>query len=102
MRDLCPTKTSGNQSLPPPNGDCDSSFEFIGMEFLGPIKPESPNGNKHVLVMTDAFSKWTEVIALPDQTAEKLVEPRWIKSFSIMGRRKLLLQIEGRISRLAY
>jgi hypothetical protein len=72
------------------------------MEFLGPIKPESPNGNKHVLVMTDAFSKWTEVIALPDQTAEKLVEPRWIKSFSIMGHRKLLLQIEGQISRPFY
>ena len=45
-------------------------FEVIGMDFLGPIKPESSNGNKHVLVMTDAFSKWTEVVALPDQTAE--------------------------------
>jgi transposase InsO family protein len=45
-------------------------FEVIGMDFLGPIKPESLNGNKHVLVITDAFSKWTEVVALPDQTAE--------------------------------
>ena len=40
------------------------------MDFLGPIKPESSKGNKYVLVMTDAFSKWTDVVALPDQTAE--------------------------------
>jgi len=45
-------------------------FEVIGMDFLGPIKPESNNGNKYVLVMTDAFSKWTEVVALPNQTAK--------------------------------
>ena len=45
-------------------------FEVIGMHFLGPIKPESTNGNKYILVMTDAFSKWTEVVALPNQTAE--------------------------------
>jgi hypothetical protein len=31
-------------------------FEVIGIDFLGPIKPESLNGNKYVLVMTDAFS----------------------------------------------
>ena len=45
-------------------------FKVIGMDFLGPIKPESTNGNKHVLVMADAFSKWTEVVTLPNQTAE--------------------------------
>ena len=45
-------------------------FEVIGMDFLGPIKPESLSGNKYVLVMTDSFSKWTEVVALPNQTAE--------------------------------
>jgi hypothetical protein len=31
-------------------------FEVIGKDFLGPNKPESLNGNKYVLVMTDAFS----------------------------------------------
>jgi len=45
-------------------------FEVIGMDFLGPIKPESINGNKYILVMTNAFYKWTEVVALPNQTAE--------------------------------
>ena len=31
-------------------------FEAIGMDFLVSIKPKSLNGNKYVLVMTDAFS----------------------------------------------
>lgn len=45
-------------------------FQVIGMDFLGPIKPESPNGNKFIMVMTDYFSKWVEAVALPDQKAQ--------------------------------
>ncbi len=43
--------------------------EAIGMDFLGPISPISLAGNKYVLVMTDYFTKWVEVVALPDETA---------------------------------
>ena len=43
--------------------------EVIGMDFLGPIRPSSIGGNNYVLVMTDYFTKWVEVAALPDTTA---------------------------------
>ena len=47
-------------------------FQVIGMDFLGPIKPQSPNGNKFIMVMTDYFSKWVEAVALPDQKAQTI------------------------------
>ena len=70
MRYLYPTKTGGYESFSTPVEIATAPFEVIGMDSLGPIKPESLNGDKHVLVMTDAFSKWTEVVALLNQTAE--------------------------------
>ena len=45
-------------------------FQVIGMEFLGPIKPQSLNGNTFIMVMTDYFSKWVEADSLPDQKAQ--------------------------------
>ena len=44
-------------------------FEVLGLDFLGPIRPGSIAGNNHILVITDYFTKWVEVIPLPDQTA---------------------------------
>jgi hypothetical protein len=44
-------------------------FEVLGLDFLGPIQPASLEGNNYVLVITDYFTKWVEVIPLPDQTA---------------------------------
>ena len=49
-------------------------FQVIGMDFLGPIRPASPNGNIYVMVMTDYFSKWVEAVALPNETAETTVD----------------------------
>ena len=70
-------------------------FEVIGMDFLGPIKPESTNGNKHVLVMTDAFSKWTEVVALPDQTAETTCRALMDKIILYHGPPKIIVTDRG-------
>ena len=39
------------------------------LDILGPF-PTSESGNKYVLVMVDQFTKWTELKALPNQTAE--------------------------------
>ena len=44
-------------------------FEVLGMDFLGPIKPNSLQGNNYILVITDYFTKWIEVILLPNCTA---------------------------------
>ena len=45
-------------------------FDVVGMDFMGPFKPPSTHGNKYIMVVTDYFSKYVEVKALPDQTAE--------------------------------
>ncbi|KZS19984.1 Uncharacterized protein APZ42_013448 [Daphnia magna] len=45
------------------------SFEVLGLDFIGPIQPQSLQGNNHILVITDNFTKWVEVILLADQTA---------------------------------
>jgi transposase InsO family protein len=36
---------------------------------MGPIKPHSPLGNCHILVITDYFTKWIEVVPLANTTA---------------------------------
>ena len=45
----------------------------IGTDILGPL-PETPRGNKYILVVTDYFTKWVEVFAVPDQTAVTCAE----------------------------
>ena len=42
-------------------------FHHISIDFMGPL-PLS-NGNQHILLIGDHFSKWYEAIPLPDQTA---------------------------------
>ena len=57
-------------------------FHHIGIDFMGPL-PLS-NGNKHILVIGDHFTKWYEAIPLPNQTAittaNALVD-HWISRF---------------------
>ena len=45
-------------------------FQVIGMDFLRPTNPPSPNGNRFIMVITDYFSKWVEAVALPNQKAK--------------------------------
>ena len=42
-------------------------FHHIGIDFMGPL-PLS-NGNKHILVIGDHFTKWYEALPLLDHTA---------------------------------
>jgi hypothetical protein len=44
-------------------------MDHIATDLFGPL-PESRNGNKYILLLTDLFSKWTEIIAIPNTTAE--------------------------------
>ena len=43
------------------------------MDILGPL-PQTPRGNRFVLVVTDYFSKWTELYAIPNQEATTVAE----------------------------
>jgi hypothetical protein len=49
------------------------------------VPRRSNEGNKYVLVMTDAFSKWTELVAIPDKEALTVASAffsRWICRWS--------------------
>uniref|UniRef100_A0A5S6Q9H7 RNA-directed DNA polymerase n=1 Tax=Trichuris muris TaxID=70415 RepID=A0A5S6Q9H7_TRIMR len=55
------------QSIIPPS----APFEIWGIDHLGPF-PFSRRGNRHVIVCVDYLTKWVELKAVPDTTAEKV------------------------------
>ncbi|KFD60016.1 hypothetical protein M514_27800, partial [Trichuris suis] len=48
-------------------------FEVLGIDHLGPF-PLSKRGNRHVIVCVDYLTKWVELEAVPDTTAERVRE----------------------------
>jgi hypothetical protein len=44
-------------------------WDVLATDYMGPF-PETPRKNKYILVLTDHFTKYVEVLAVPDQTAE--------------------------------
>ena len=46
-------------------------WERAAMDVAGPF-PTTATGNKYILVVQDYFTKWVEVFAMPDQTAETI------------------------------
>ena len=58
--------------------------QIVAMDFVGPLV-ESSQGNLHMLVVTDAFSKFAEVIPLPNQSAEVTANALWFQYFSRHG-----------------
>ena len=50
------------------------------MNLFGPLRCRSASGKKYILVITDAFSKYTELSAIPDKSANTVA-----RSFSNAG-----------------
>ena len=42
------------------------------MDLFGPLRVRSANGRKYILVITDAFTKYTEFAALEDKRVDKV------------------------------
>lgn len=58
-------------------------FERIAMDILGKL-PTTKSGNNYALVISDYFTKWPEVIAIPNQEAKtiaKVVVKEWISRY---------------------
>ena len=47
----------------------DMPMDRFSIDVLGPL-PRTPRGNKYILVVMDYFSKWVEILPVPDYTAE--------------------------------
>ncbi len=45
------------------------TFDRLGTDIIGPL-PVTKRNNRYILVCTDAFTKWCEIFAIPDITAE--------------------------------
>jgi hypothetical protein len=48
-------------------------FELMGMDILTDLN-ETKNGNRHIVVLTDYYTKWPEAFAVPDHTAVTLAK----------------------------
>lgn len=43
-------------------------FQQWGLDFIGPINPNSSVGHTHFLIATDYFTKWVEVVPMKSTT----------------------------------
>lgn len=60
-------------------------FERIAIDVAGPF-PETNDGNRYTLVISDYFSKWPEVYAIPNQEATTIAEQlvfNWISRYGV-------------------
>jgi hypothetical protein len=48
-------------------------FRGWGLDFVGEIHPSSSRGHRFVLVATDYFTKWTEVVPLKNMTHKEVI-----------------------------
>ena len=73
--DFCSRKKRPIPTKRAPMGIVQSSFpmERIATDILGEL-PETKNGNKYILVVSDYFSKWTESFPMPNMEAETVVK----------------------------
>jgi transposase InsO family protein len=63
----------------------DRPFDFIAVDIVGPF-PRAENGDKYILSIMDHFSRYLEMVAIPDQTAETVAAAlvrRWVLKFGV-------------------
>ena len=70
-------------------------FIFWAMDYMGPL-PETTQGNKHLLVIMDHFTKWCEVFPTKDQKARTVAETLVSKVFSRFGPPTVIHSDQGR------
>ena len=69
----CAVTSGGGRVLRPPLHPIPVTrpFQILGVDVMD--LPKTLQGNKHVLVFQDLFTKWPMVYAMPDQKAERIV-----------------------------
>jgi hypothetical protein len=69
--DICAANKKPNKNPRAPLGNMavGAPLDRLATDILGPL-PQTLRGNQYILVTTDHFTKWVEIYAVPDQTAE--------------------------------
>jgi hypothetical protein len=67
-------KTTPLQPMP----QCSLPNQRIHMDLFGPCKT-SDMGNKYILTITDAFTKYSEIVAIPNKEAETVADAIFTK-----------------------
>ena len=69
-------------------------FVFWAMDYMKPL-PETPRGNKHLLVVMDHFTKWCEVFHTTDQKAKTVADILVSRVFCRLGPPAVLHSDQG-------
>jgi hypothetical protein len=70
-------------------------FHTLGMDLVGPLPP-TRSGNRHILVITDYFTKWPEAFALQSQDAPTVAKVLVEQVISRHGAPKRILTDRGK------
>ena len=73
------------QALLQPLPQCSEPNQRVHVDLFGPLKT-SGSGKKYILVMTDAFTKYVELVAIPDKEAKTVTSAilhKWICRFGL-------------------
>ena len=89
-------KVGPNKKIPLKPIRAVSPFYMIGMDVLTPSPAAvTKEGNKHILVVQDYFTKWVVAIAIPDQTASTILRCLLDHVFSVHGCPRIVLSDNG-------
>lgn len=69
-------------------------WEYTGVDFVGPL-PRTPCGNAYILVFVDYFSKWVEVSAVREATAQVAASKLLSEVFARHGTPTYLISDRG-------
>ena len=95
----CPVYAQGKDSpnlnkAPLRSIEVGEPFSFWAMDFMGPF-PETAQGNRHILVVMDHFTKWCEAIPTQDQKARTVAPILVNRIFSRFGPPTVLHSDQG-------
>ncbi|KAL6455152.1 hypothetical protein MHYP_G00364050 [Metynnis hypsauchen] len=69
-------------------------WEYTGVDFVGPL-PRTPCGNTYILIFVDYFSKWVEVSAVKEATAQTAANKFMSEVFARHGTPSYLISDRG-------
>lgn len=91
----CTIVSGGGKTVHPPLHpiEVQRPFQVVGVDIMD--LPLTKQGNRHVLVFQDHFSKWPMVYAIPDQQAHRIAQILCDKMIPMFGVPEALLSDRG-------